>query len=354
MKLIKNSIIIVFITIFFYSCKQQKTIIKTNKEVSEVKTPQEPTFNYFTESEFLSLTDITYDSLKYTFKPTKIYATPVKESKVVKNLGFNEKFVIDQELQKYVNDTLWSTETATGKKTISQVYKKESEKWYRVYDESLHESAIIGYIMEDDLALANFPKDSIMVGKTNSDYTVLLKSYKNKEALDTVSVNFMHGFDLKTLVLNKQKNTNKVVQYRTYRESCPGAEMLQFIAYNSGKFTKLVSGISTGEAGMYEEETIYLPVTDINGKTTLVCNGDIDGYISESMAETIAKDRKAFRFPKNTPINELIIKTREVADAVFDENDNYIELEDGTVKVKVTKEKPKYYKWNGKTFAIIK
>jgi hypothetical protein len=333
------------------------TALLVNKVSGQVI--QKGALKYITDCDSFAVDDdfivkeINKDEVKKVFaSETFIYCSPDEKSKIMGSLAFNSQLNITELIRRYRNDTIFSTNSKTHIKSIQEIYRAEPEEWYKIlYGQDT------AYIKKEDLALEDYSCYNFLVGiKSTKDVkTIELRSFdeNNKYQIKATFAlkDFIHGYEIQFLPFNGLKNSGQIIRYRTFRTSCPGAEHNEFVVYNQNGFTKLLSAFSTGEEESFDEETIYLPLKFDNGKILLVANGDLKNIFNVQTTEL-----NVLPYPKKlkVPIEQLIIKTKEYTETILNSKGEPVVENEDEEKVKVIKEKPKYYKWDGTLLIELK
>jgi hypothetical protein len=320
---------------------------------------QKDDLKYITECDSFVVDDdfivkqIDKDEIKKVFaREAFVYCSPDEKSKIMGSLAFNSRLNIRELISRYRNDTIFSTNSKTHIKSIQEIYRAEPEEWYKIlYGQNT------AYIKKEDLAIEDYSCYNFLVGiKSAKDFrTVELRSFdenKKYSIKDTFTFQeLMQGYEIQFIPFNGLKNSGQIIRYRTFRTSCPGAEHNEFVIYSQNGFTKLLSAISIGEDETFDKETIYLPLKFDNGKILLVANGDLKNIFNVQTTEL-----NVLPYPKKlkVPIEQLIIKTKEYTETILNSKEEPIVENKDKEKVRVIKEKPKYYKWDGTLLIELK
>jgi hypothetical protein len=64
--------------------------------------------------------------------------------------------------------------------------------------------------------------------------------------------------------------------YETFRQSCPGGGLTEFIIDDGSKLVNITSVSTVGEGGYFDLESAYIPLKFENNKILLVENADIE------------------------------------------------------------------------------
>ncbi|MFN0032179.1 MAG: hypothetical protein ACKVOR_08485 [Flavobacteriales bacterium] len=279
-----------------------------------------------------------------------VYCSPENNALVLDSLSFNTMVKVNERIKSSQLDTIFQTEIGNGKKTILDIFHKEVGEWYRIEHEKRG-----AYIKKEDVAIWNIP--GFLAGRKRIENfdTIELSSIdstdEHKSDKRFLFDYLSHGFELEAVNFNGLKDCEVLIHYRTYRESCPGGEMHQFVAFTNDGFKEVASCSGEGEGGEYIWETVYLPMRFPNGKVLLVAYADIENIFNIETAEL-----NTYPYPEKlgVPIDQLIVKTNEFTVPLLDEegNDQYDEYE--MRRVRVDHDPPIYYRWNGKEVGEVK
>ncbi|HSI89592.1 MAG TPA: hypothetical protein VK927_00680 [Adhaeribacter sp.] len=309
--------------------------------------------NSYLKSPLFFANPVKQNKQRHTFNETTLlYCSPDTSSQVLDTLPFNTPVRLQELVTIYTADTSYQTEYLQQTNRHPTIRKKLIGQFYKItYRQQT------GYIKMSGLANEDLVHRGFLAGPGVADgrSTIIIKSF-DKEAPSVIKHVYgfeylSHGHNLMFPIYNGLKDSGKLIRYRTYRQSCPGANLNEFVIYNQNGFTKLLSGFSTGEAGEFEYETIYLPMKFPNDKVLLVANADLENILNYQTGGLHVYD-----YPKhlNVPIDQLIVKTREYTEPILDKDGEYVMVDDYEVKVKVIKEKPKFYKWDGRKLTEVK
>ncbi|MFM9986737.1 MAG: hypothetical protein ACKVOK_15970 [Flavobacteriales bacterium] len=282
---------------------------------------------------------------------TLLYCSPDENSEVIDTIGFNYQLVTTDLIQRYKQDTIFSTEVATGKKTAVNVFLNETGTWLLT---SIDKKT--GYIKKNDLANYVSTNPNFLAGFVgkNPDRQIELRSFDDSRPHAVLSIylckQFFHEFEIQNQYFNGLNTPGSVVRFTTFTQSCPSATYNEFIVFDKGKFTFITADMASGEGNQYDAETVYFPLQFSNGKVLLVAHGDWEHIFNYDNATL-----NTFDYPKNigVPIENLIVITKEHTEEVLDANGEPIMEDEYDYKVKVVKSKPKYYRWDGKSLVKV-
>lgn len=274
-----------------------------------------------------------------------VYCSPDTSAFVIDTLSFNSLVRATEHIQRLRDDTIFQTDFATRIKTVLQTFLNNSGEWYSI----MHDKGS-AYVKKDDLAIWNITGFLAGLKRSEVGYnTIELSSIDSADQHKrdrSFLLNYLsHGYELEAVGFNGLKDCETLLHYRTYRESCPGGEMHQFVAFTKNGFVEVASCSGEGEGGEYIWETLYLPMRFPNGKVLLVAYADLENIFNIQTA-----DLNTYPYPENAgiPIDQLIVKTNEFTVPLLDEDGNDQYDEHGSKKVRVDHDPPVYYRWDGK------
>ena len=288
----------------------------------------------------------------YTFaEKTLLYCSPDENSEVIDTIGFNYAIITTDLIQRYKQDTIFSTEVATGKKTVVDVFLNETGTWLLT---SIDKHT--GYVKKSDLAnyVSFYPNFLAGFVVKNSNRQIELRSFDDSRPHAILSnylcKQFFHEFEIKNQLFNGLETPGSVIRFTTFTQSCPSATYNEFIEFDKGKFTFITSDMASGEGNQYNAETVYFPLRFSNGKVLLVAHGDWENIFNYDNATLNTID-----YPKTigVPIENLIAITEEHTEEVLDANREPIMEDEYNNKVKLIKSKPRYYRWDGKSLVKV-
>ncbi len=293
-----------------------------------------------------------YKSFQHTFsEKSLLYCSPDENSEVIDTIGFNYEILTSDIIQRYKQDTIFSTEVATGKKSVVNVFMHETGEWLKT---SIDKH--IGYIKKSDLANYASSNPNFVAGfvGNNHDRKIELRSFEDSKPhaiLNTyVCKQFFHDFEIRNQLFNGLDTPGSVIRFATFTQSCPSATYNEYIVIDNGQFTFVTADMSSGEANLYDAETVYFPLKFSNGKILLVAHGEWEFIFNYDTATL-----NTFDYPKGigVPIENLIVITKEHTEEVLDANGEPVMEDEYDYKVKVVKEKTRYFKWDGKKLTPV-
>ncbi|GAL85532.1 hypothetical protein MYP_2761 [Sporocytophaga myxococcoides] len=151
-----------------------------------------------------------------------------------------------------------------------------------------------------------------------------------------------------TLNAGKQRdNYNELFVYETYRLSCPGGGMKEFILDDGNKLIKVAAVKSEGEGGYYNQEVAYIPLKFHNGKVLLVADADVQNIFSSAKAEL-----NVFPYVSeyNIPVEDMVVIQYE-SNGYDDPNLDFDIDESENAKVTTI---CTLYKWDGNKLIKVK
>jgi hypothetical protein len=325
--------------------------------LSSAQTTQETTKFYITPcqtfvvDQFFELVEspsLTYHTFS---EKTLLYCSPDDNSEVIDTIGFNYQLATTDVIQRYKQDTIFSTEVATGKKTAVNIFLNETGTWLLT---SIDKKA--GYVKKKDLANYASSNPNFVAGfvGNNHDRKIELRSFEDSKPHTIlnryVCKQFFHEFEIRNQLFNGLDTPGSVIRFTTFTQSCPSATYNEFIVIDNGQFTFITADMSSGEANIYDMETVYYPLRFSNGKVLLVAGGDWEHIFNYDNATL-----NTFDYPKGigVPIENLIVITKEHTEEVLDANGEPIMEDEYNYKVKVVKEKTRYFKWDGKKLTPV-
>ncbi len=257
------------------------------------------------------------------------------------------------------NTTLTTLETVSHIRKDSFVMYSDRPSEYRYIYHSSNWKKVnfrggVGYVKANDLADEYYPNGQFLLQSNRKNYGegVQLKAIsaepKMKRSLDKITLPFMHGYRLQTSSDNGLKNSGLLIIYETFRQSCPGASSINLVLLNKNGFHNLISSFSTGEAGMFEHETIYYPLKLANASIKLIAVSDIM-YAQNEENELNLNTISGYPYPNHIgiPIEQLIVKTKSYTENILDENGKELMDENSNYRVNIINEEPVFYEWNG-------
>lgn len=288
----------------------------------------------------------------YTFSDkTMLYCSPDETSEVVDTLWFNTQISSTDHIHRFVEDSIFAIDVATNKKRLVNTFMKETGHWYLI-----NHNGKEGFIKHYDVAtyVSNEPPFLAGFVDTNADLCMELRSF-NKENPSRIvhtykCLHYFHAFEIRSQLFNGLETPGSLVRYTTFTQSCPSATYHEFIQIDNGKFTSIASCMSGGEANLYQMEIVYLPLKFGNGKILLVADGDWENIFNYDTATL-----NTFNYPAQfgVPIENLIVITKEHTEEVLDANGEPVMENENDYKVKVIKEKPQYYRWDGQKLTQV-
>ncbi len=257
------------------------------------------------------------------------------------------------------NTTLTTLETVSHVRRDSFImYSNRPNEYRYIYHSSswkkINFRGGFGYVKANDLADEYYPNGQFLLQSNRKSYGegVQLKAIsaepKMRRSLDKITLPFMHGYRLETCRDNGLKDSGLLLIYETFRQSCPGASSTNLVLLNEDGFHNLISNFSTGEAGMFEHETIYYPIKLANDSVKLIAVSDIMYVLREENGLNL-NEVSGYPYPNHIgiPIERLIVKTKSYTENILDENGKELMDENSNYRVNIINEEPVFYEWNG-------
>lgn len=306
----------------------------------------------FLVNEFFKISESNINEPRFIFEPkTPLKCSPDDASEVLDTLIFNTQVMVLGRIQRFVPDTLFSVEVATGKKSMLHEFLRPVGDWYKVVSGS-----DTGFVEYNDVAIHRFADDGILGGvveENNNEFLELRKYETNKIHVITGNFRFemwSHGHELKIIDESTLTNCDRLYHFQTYRQSCPGMIFNEFVVLNENGFIKLITGLTSGEGGDYDEIKIYIPIKGNDRVVLLVENGDK----SSLEKSELLNNSNVFTCPEGIeiPFGQLIIKTREFTELIEVLTSDEEEIEEIEPTYNVIKVTPEFYYWDGEKLIL--
>lgn len=281
-----------------------------------------------------------------TLKPLSfVYCSPSIKSTIIDTLKFNTEF----ENKKHIVRFLYNE-------------KKEFKGERFFFKITINDKQ--GYVLEEDLAIKKI-ENRIILGKLGHNKYKILSIDKNEKIIDSL---FFDGHSSSDINLSKEKVLpfdERLICFRTYRTSCPGASAMNFVSIDKkGKIKKVISSYDNTMGS----SSVCFPTAVKNGVVKFSYVGFEDDSEDDSPV--------GYEYLKSlkTPIDELIIESEttykgdiegleeeeiEIASAII----NVYKWEEGTLqkirtldvnKLDVLKSNTTNYPKSGKAYVIAK
>ena len=336
---------IYILSIIIISCNNNKQIESSvdvlQEDIKEIKyvslnniyRAKTDSFYYVTRCDTISSELIKISEKRNDFKifqeQSYVHCSPSSESEIIDSISFNTKL------------RSWKSITRTFKPKVVErdgktvTINKGREKWLLITN-----NGKTGYVSENGMALKNLG-NKILFGERNDEYGYKIISVdNNNKIVDSLNLKGNHGFNIKLLNYNGLDFCEYVIEYREFRESCPGGGSTTLISLNKdGEFRKIIS-YSYGTLGNSE---IYFPLKFESGNKLLVANGNINQIFDRYNGKMNVYD-----YPKDLgiPIEQLIIESKiEFAGDIEGLSEDEIEIKSSETN---------FYKWNGNQLDKIK
>ena len=257
------------------------------------------------------------------------------------------------------NTTLTTLETVSHvRKDSFNMYSNRPTEYQYKYDitnwNKINFRKGVGYIQETDLAFEVNEEGPFLVNftKINHDRSIELKAIssepQSRGSLDKLKLPLLHGYQIKLCAFNGLAQSGTLIAYETYRESCPGTSITHLIILNKNGFTDLISTYSTGEAGLFDSESVYFPIKTESGEIKLIAESYLTNHYIEN-GKVNLKEIAGFPYPSiiGIPIERLVVKKRSYTEEITDENGEPLYDENENYRVNVIHEEPVFYEWDG-------
>lgn len=300
----------------------------------------ETTCNSYAVDKNFSVSEYVHPLLFIVFdEMAPLYCSPDFRSRVVAHIPFNTKvnsnvFIVRNQLdstKKYIANKQWYD------------YTIRNTKWYQI-----EYNNVVGYIPEWSVCNREQPYDFLVNEYMREEQRLVrlkLPASDKSFVLDEIVMELMHGYRIIPIENCELVNEGQLFAFETYRESCPGATKYSIFHVTDNGFTQLLSSFSTGEAGTFDSEQIYLP---FKGKDEVIRLYDFQEVVGVQFDNSKLSKDDIFDLPKNIgiPIAKSIVKTHSYTETIWDKEGNPIELDNGEYKVNVIEDAPEVYKWN--------
>ena len=214
-----------------------------------------------------------------------------------------------------------------------------------------------GYVKATDLADEYHEEGQFLIQSYRSGNILkaISSDRKNKGSLSRIELPSFHGYRIRICHQNGLANSGLLIAYETFRQSCPGASNITLIILNENGFSELVSSFSTGEAGMFEQESIYYPLIMADSSVKLIAANHII-YNGVDFESVDYNEVPGYMYPENIgiPIERLVVKTKSYTENILDKYGAELIDKNGVYKVNEIHEAPVFYEWNGDALIELK
>lgn len=272
-----------------------------------------------------------------------IFSKPDTNSEVLAKLPFNSIINRIEEIR---------TENAQEYWWIAVMHPNDESKYGYIrekdladYREKYYGSDYAFLVGESDTTIEGYKRQIVEIKRFSVKDNKMLERYKTKYKESGYRFHRIYNSTLKGTNPNNKENPRALFIYETYRQSCPGGGMKEFIIDDGNKLKLLTTSSSEGEGGYYEQTTAYIPMRFGNGKVLLVGDADVQNIFNWSKA-----DLNIFPYQSkyNVPIENMIV--------IENETNGYsspdLDWEQDPEKAKVTT-KSTIYEWDGENLIKI-
>lgn len=242
---------------------------------------------------------------------------------------------------------------AQGERWISVMHPEDVTKIGYLRDKDLADYMEKGYdsdygfiVGASDTLMNEYRLRVIEIIRFSLDDHRILERYKTKYLASGYRFNRVINSTLSTSQHPDEGNFKALYVYETYRQSCPGGGMKEFILDNGSKLKQVTTVSSEGEGGFYNIEIAYIPLKFYNGKVLLVADADVQNIFNWEQA-----DLRVFPYPggSSIPIEDMVV-IQYVSNGYDDPN---IDSDTDPEKAKVIT-KNTIYQWNGNDLIKVK
>jgi hypothetical protein len=274
---------------------------------------------------------------------TNVYAIPDTTSEVIQVLPFNSSLDLIREGDIEEVKVAYLTDKNGSRYSYSNY---TSFKWYEINLD--HKK---GYVKATDIvrhSLRDINNNKFFVeSNIQSSSRIFKYSLTRKQFIDTLSIN--SDIDVVKPIDNNWKNVNILFRVSSIKPYCGGGRYDDFVVdSNDSLFVVSTSGYDNIEdITQFDryESNVYFPVKYADGDIQFV-DASNWGYIYDTLKFN------SFPVKITVPKEEVIIKTVETEQAIFNSKKEPVVDKVGNVKTKSIKT-TEFYQWNGSELVMI-
>ncbi|GEM_PF-2594370 len=271
----------------------------------------------------------------YVFSDSvNVYCSPDSASKILSRQFLGNHFQVEQHIYKSWKELI--------KSPGGGYWNYYSEMWLKTKDS--------GFILRDSNVVYSKRNlkgvDYLISSFSPGDYNNFrMKSLNQNEILDSYYQDYLGYLQYEVCDEIILPHDGTIFKITTSFDACPGTTTVTLLHLSTeGKITKVISGVSEGEAGYSTSENFYIPQIS-DGDTLLIPEPWISHYgtptfpISEKFS--FSKDQLIIK-----TIQEVILETDDYGSVLIDSHGNFIEEKADRIQI--------FYQWTGTELIELK
>lgn len=298
---------------------------------------KKPLYSYPHNNSGANKINVTFSEESY------IFSKPDTNSEVLAKLPFNSIVSRIEEIKTENTQEYWWI--AVMHPNDESKYGYIREKDLADYREKYYGSSYAFLVGESDTIIGGYKQRIVEIKRFSTKDNKMLERYKTTYKESGYRFHRIYNSTLKGTNPNNKENPRALFIYETFRQSCPGGGLKEFIIDDGNKLKLLTKVGSEGEGGYYDQSTAYIPMRFGNGKVLLVGDADVQNIFNWSKA-----DLNVFPYQSkyNVPIENIVV----IEDETNGYNSPDLDWEQDPEKAKVTT-KSTIYEWDGEKLIKI-